>query len=561
MDILKCPACVLDRTGNIVHLNSAWRERVGLVDVNARIAWTRLIHSEDMEVAYARFQSVATPGNLDGFECRLLDGNGNAHWFLLNLHPMNEGAAGKGAWLCICTDVHGLKCREIELERRTSAQTDMLNVSVDCIKLISLDGTLVHMNKAGCHALGVADGSSFGMPWLSLLPEDIWPAGEQALAAARSGVFARFSGRSALPGQKEQHWDNMLTPVMAAEGVPTAILCVSREVTVEREALALLQESQERLMIAARVGGLGIWDYDIQQDELHCDESWYRIMGRDPDDPVRSIAEFRPFIHPEDVDRATEVMRTAAELIAAKRDYAIVFRIVRPNGDIRWVRSAACLIQGVSGAPKRAVGFIVDITDERRGELALRDANRTLKKEKLSLVRQSLEDPLTGIANRRHLDSQLELICRHASQTGGSICIVMIDVDHFKAYNDRYGHLEGDAALRRIASALQSVARHSDVVARYGGEEFAFVLNGLRDPAPLLERFTASVADLAIVHDVSPTGYLTVSCGCVVFGSNGELSPALLLRASDEALYQAKMNGRNQCVIRSAAITSMAQPG
>lgn len=104
LDILKCPACVLDRTGNIVHLNSAWRERVGLVDVKARIAWTRLIHSEDMEVAYARFQSVATPGNLDGFECRLLDGNGNAHWFLLNLHPMDEGAAGKGAWLDLLRD-------------------------------------------------------------------------------------------------------------------------------------------------------------------------------------------------------------------------------------------------------------------------------------------------------------------------------------------------------------------------------------------------------------------------------------------------------------------------
>ncbi len=345
----------------------------------------------------------------------------------------------------------------------------------------------------------------------------------------------------------------MLTPIMSAGGQPTAVLCVSREVTAEREALASLRESQERLTIAVGVGGLGIWDYDIERDELYCDDAWYRIMGRDPANPIRTIKEFQPFIHPDDVDRATEVERTAAELIATNRDYAIVFRIIRPDGDIRWVRSAACVIQDMSRNAVRAVGFVVDITDAWRGELALRDANRALEKEKTSLARQSLEDPLTGIANRRYLDSELARICVHAGETGEAICIGMVDIDHFKAYNDRYGHIEGDAALRKIASALKSVIRQSDFVARYGGEEFAFVLTGLTDPAQVLNRFAAAVAEMAIVHADSPTGYLTISCGCVVFSSCHNLSPVLLLKAGDAALYEAKTNGRNCHIIRFAA--------
>lgn len=554
LELLQSPACLLNAAGSVTQLNAAWREHAGLADVGeGHISFAQLIYSEDRYTVLSQFRSATMTGDRIDFECQLQNARGTARWFLLSLQPMNKEKGSEcSGWLCICTDIHKLKRREIDLEKCASIQTDMLNISVDCIKLIALDGNVVHMNKAGCRALGVPDGSSFGMPWLPLLPEDVREAGEKALASARAGTFARFPGRSVLPGQKEQRWDNMLTPVIGAGGQPTAILCVSREVTAEREALESLRESEERLAIAARVGGLGIWDYSIQHDELQCDEYWYRIMGRDPGCPIRSIAEFRPFIHPEDADQAADIKEIVDELVEAQRDYAIVFRIVRPNGDIRWVRSAASLIQDRSGISVRAIGFVVDITDAWRGELALRDANRALEEEKTSLARQSLEDPLTGIANRRHLDSELARICIRASETGEAICVGMIDVDHFKAYNDRYGHTEGDAALRRIALALQSVARKSDFVARYGGEEFAFVLTGMKDPAQALERFTAAVRELAIVHEGSPTGYLTISCGCVVFNSCSSLSPIQILKASDETLYEAKTAGRNRHIIRFA---------
>lgn len=555
LELLQSPVCLLNRSGDVTYLNAAWREHAGLIETGERaLPLAHLIHPDDRHAVWFQVQSAIATGNKIDFECRIQSSRGTARWCLLSMQPLNRSAEGEcDVWLCTGADIHKLKCREIDLVRLASIQTDMLDISVDCIKLISFDGTLIHMNKAGCHALGVPEDSSFGMLWLPLLPDDVREAGEQALALARTGVFARFPGRSVLPGRKTQFWDNMLTPVIGSGGKPTTVMCVSREVTAEQEALELLRESEERLAIAARVGGLGVWDYNIERDELHCDESWYRIMGRNPDFSIQSIADFRPFIHPEDVDRATEVKQTAAEFIAAKRDYTITFRIIHPNGDVRWVRSAACLVQDISGTAIRAIGFVVDITDAWRGELALRDANHALEQEKTSLARQSLEDPLTGIANRRHLDSELPRICIRASETGDAICIGMIDVDHFKAYNDRYGHLEGDTALRKIAFALQSVARQSDFVARYGGEEFAFVLTGMRDPEPILKRFASVIETLEIVHEGSPTGYLTISCGCVVFHSCANLSPILLLKASDETLYEAKASGRNRHVIRVAS--------
>lgn len=380
IEVLRFPACLLNEAGSIRHLNAAWRE-YGVPEGHGpgRVPWAELVWPEDREAALAGFRSATMTGRRADVECRLQNGRGAARWFLISLQPLDGDSEDECRWLCVSTDIHELKRRVADLEKRAAVQTDMLNISGDCIKLIALDGTLIHMNKAGCRALGVAEDSPFGMPWLPLLPKDVWETGKQALASAGEGTISRFPGRSELPDGKVQHWDNTLTPVLGGGGKPQAILCVSREVTAEHEVMESLRESEERLAIAARVGGLGIWDYDIRRDELQCDDSWYRIMGRDPGNPIRSIAEFRPCIHPEDVGRATEVQQTAAELIARNQDYAIMFRIVRPNGDVRWVRSAACLIQDAAGVAVRAVGFVVDITDAKLAEEKLGESHEALR--------------------------------------------------------------------------------------------------------------------------------------------------------------------------------------
>lgn len=121
----------------------------------------------------------------------------------------------------------------------------------------------------------------------------------------------------------------------------------------------------ERLRDAAIATRAGVWDYRIDTDVLECSDRWYEILGLDPSRPVRSIEEFKRHIHPDDVAGATEVdLATLADLVANEQNYQVQFRIVRPSGEVRRVRSVACLLPGPTGVPNRAVGFMADITDE-----------------------------------------------------------------------------------------------------------------------------------------------------------------------------------------------------
>lgn len=309
---------------------------------------------------------------------------------------------------------------------------------------------------------------------------------------------------------------------------------------IEREVeqrTAELREANERMMLAVRVGGLGIWDYDLVRDVMTCDDQWYRIMGRDPARPISRIAEFRKLIHPEDVDRATEVRETARRLAEDQQDYVMLFRIYRPDGEIRWLRSAARIIDDREGRPQRAVGFVVDITESWNAER--------------HLERRALEDPLTGLANRRRFDEDLAKACLHATRTGEPLSLAMFDVDHFKLYNDKKGHGQGDEALKAFAMILQAAAKRPyDLAARYGGEEFLLLLSGTDEPGALVEQVARKLDGLNIAHPGSPVApVLTVSCGCVVAAELADVDPADLLAACDNALYRAKEAGRNHIEI------------
>ena len=179
--------------------------------------------------------------------------------------------------------------------------------------------------------------------------------------------------------------------------------------------------------------------------------------------------------------------------------------------------------------------------DERTRELA--QANRQL--EKLSRT-----DGLTGLANRRFFEEILAQDWATVVRQGLDLAVIMLDVDFFKAFNDRYGHLAGDDCLRRLARVLETTLRRkSDLAARYGGEEFIVILQDTdREGAmEIAESVRAAVAELAIPNEDSPQGYVTVSIGVAVHHPQDDLTGAdQLVKRADEALYEAKRGGRNQ---------------
>jgi diguanylate cyclase (GGDEF)-like protein len=159
-------------------------------------------------------------------------------------------------------------------------------------------------------------------------------------------------------------------------------------------------------------------------------------------------------------------------------------------------------------------------------------------------------DPLTGLANRRALDTQLEALC----EKGERFAVIMVDVDIFKAFNDCYGHVIGDDCLRRVAAMLRASLRNtSDQIARVGGEEFVVVLpqTSVENARIMAERMRNSVYGLRIPHTESPEHVVTISAG--VSGSSGPTSADEMLSGADKALYRAKSRGRNRVEVAGIA--------
>jgi diguanylate cyclase (GGDEF)-like protein len=206
------------------------------------------------------------------------------------------------------------------------------------------------------------------------------------------------------------------------------------------------------------------------------------------------------------------------------------------------------------------MGFATLFSEQRALTRSLEDKvrERTQKLEESNskLGALSATDGLTGIANRRRFDEFIANEWRHAKVSGQPVALALLDVDLFKSYNDHYGHQAGDDCLRTIAQVLSAnVRRAGDLVARYGGEEFALVAVAADEANALAmaQHICKALQALGHPHALSPFGVVTASIGVAVLVPAGDDSHEALIRAADQALYQAKARGRNQAVLARGA--------
>jgi diguanylate cyclase (GGDEF)-like protein/PAS domain S-box-containing protein len=266
------------------------------------------------------------------------------------------------------------------------------------------------------------------------------------------------------------------------------------------------------------------------------------LLGYDPDELIGRHAG--DLVHP--ADRA-QWLQSLIDAPRARRDVSqSTYRVLKKDGSFAWIEENRRKLLASDGF----VLSMRDVSRRKDTELRLEEANQRLE----VLARQ---DALTGLANRRHFDEMLAAEFRRAVREKTSLGLIMIDADHFKRFNDIYGHPVGDSCLRSIALALrQGLNRPADFVARYGGEEFAaLVPNTTQSGAfELAERLREAVHGLRIPHEASPRKIVTISLGVAsITPSDDQYRAEDLVTAADTALYAAKKAGRDQ--------TCLAGPG
>jgi len=184
---------------------------------------------------------------------------------------------------------------------------------------------------------------------------------------------------------------------------------------------------------------------------------------------------------------------------------------------------------------------------------ALRESQRKMEEKNFELMQQSTVDGLTGVGNRRALDSVIERTWLASMRSHTEMSVLMIDVDHFKIFNDHYGHIAGDDCLKAIAKALsEELPRATDFVARYGGEEFVVVLSAtdLNGATVVAERLRNKISQLKIAHKKSPVSeFVSISVGVSSVIPDRKMSRLNLIESADTALYEAKESGRNQVAV------------
>ncbi len=251
------------------------------------------------------------------------------------------------------------------------------------------------------------------------------------------------------------------------------------------------------------------------------------------------------FVVADDMPKIMAAMEGA--LMPGKKQQTAAVRIHRKDGSIAWVEGNGRVVRDVSTG--EVLEFVVvwrDVTE------------RTLLEEKLAAL--AMTDGLTGLANRRAFDETLEREWKRTLREGTQVSLLLLDIDHFKRFNDLYGHQVGDDCLRAVARAAVGAVRQTDTVARYGGEEIAIILPQVDAPgaAETAEKVRAAIEALRLTHaeNLESRDWLTVSIGAATalarHGGTMRMPESLLLTA-DHALYKAKHSGRN-CVMTGMLI-------
>jgi diguanylate cyclase (GGDEF)-like protein/PAS domain S-box-containing protein len=305
------------------------------------------------------------------------------------------------------------------------------------------------------------------------------------------------------------------------------------EEKARRLAQARLIASDERLRFALEGSHLGLWDWTLDTDEVYHSEQWIGILGYTRETWPTTLDGNQGMVHPDDLAHIDTLIRAHQD--PAMGRFSSDFRVRRADGTWAWAQVRGRAVDhGPDGRTTRIIGTLQDITARKTVELELKDAANI--------------DPMLSIRNRRAFEQAAAALVARAGRHGMAFNVVMIDLDHFKAVNDRYGHDGGDEALRTLCRTITDTLREADrdMLFRLGGEEFCVLLADVSedDAVQAANRLREAVEATPVRYEDAAFP-LTASFGVSAYRP-GETSIQAVLRRADWALYEAKTAGRNR---------------
>ncbi|MBW4022060.1 MAG: PAS domain S-box protein [Proteobacteria bacterium] len=265
--------------------------------------------------------------------------------------------------------------------------TLILNSSRDCILVLDLEGRIEFVSPGGMESLEMAEPAPIlGTPWTDLWAEEDRTTAALALATARGGQLGRFQGVCSTWRGTQKCWDMMVSPLQGPDGSVARLVTAGRDITDLKQAETRLARSEERLSLALRAAPMvGIWDGDLAAGVVYGDANIARMYGVNPEDAGQGqpLGYYAQFIHPEDAP----AVRAAIERVYESGDeFAEEYRIVRPDGEMRWVLAQGRVVRNAAGKALRFNGASLDVTDRRMGE----ERQRLLMEELAHRVKNTL---------------------------------------------------------------------------------------------------------------------------------------------------------------------------
>lgn len=308
--------------------------------------------------------------------------------------------------------------------------------------------------------------------------------------------------------------------------------CLLIDITERKRQQEELRLSLERHKVIVDQASDIIFEWDILKDTLDFSPNWKKRFGYDAiDKQISGRILLSQNIHPEDMPAFVKIMKdTAAGAPYSEAE----FRIRNLAGKYYWSRIRATTQYNADGCPINAVGVIVDIDEEQ--------------KEKQELMQQAHYDVLTGIYNKATINALVEQRLQGKYLSGNGLldyhALLIIDVDHFKAVNDTYGHLCGDSVLSDVAAALKGNVRSGDLMGRIGGDEFLVYLPEVTEEASVRHKTEQLMQALSCIRPEASAPPITCSIGVAVL-PRSQKDYEMLYQAADSALYSRKNDGRN----------------